>query len=403
MSMLDLGHEIPASPRELKRGQTLELPADVRRRSASGPTIWSALKYIDPILIGSIVTLTVFGLWMLYGTVQGSPFLLALADRQVTWFGLSLAAFATVLLVDYRWLGKIAALGYTINLGLLVAVLFIGTTVNGATCWIRVGPVNFQPSETMKLFTVLVIAQWFAGRPEGVQHFRDLIVPGILAAIPFLLIMKQPDLGTGLLFFFMAGAMVYWAGVRFRIAATVVTTGLVCCLSAFPFLHNYQKERVLNFLDPSRDPLGTGYNVIQSLIAVGNGGIAGQGWGAGSQAVHRYLPEAHTDFIYASAVEQTGLLGGLAILFLYGVIMWRVLHGIRVARDRFGGLVIVGLGALLVGHIWINIGMNIGLMPVTGLPLPFISYGGSFLVSSYILAGLILSISMRRFVFSKSG
>lgn len=402
MSVTDYGNEIVASPREFKRGRTVELPSDVRRRSSTAPTLWAALKYLDPILIGSVVTLTMFGLWMLYGTVQGSPFLLSLADRQVTWFGLSLAAFAVVLALDYRWLGKIAPLGYAVNLGLLVVVLLWGTTVNGATCWIRIGPVNFQPSETMKLFTVLVLAQWFAARPEGVQHFRDLIVPGIISGMPFLLIMKQPDLGTGLLFFAMTAGMIYWAGVRFRIAATVVTTGIICCLSAFPFLHNYQKERLLNFIDPHRDPLGTGYNVIQSLIAVGNGGIAGQGWGEGTQAVYRYLPEAHTDFIYASAVEQTGLLGGLAILVLYALMMWRVLHSVRVARDRFGGLVVVGLGALLLGHIWINIGMNIGLMPVTGLPLPFISYGGSFLLSSYILIGLILSISMRRFVFSKS-
>ena len=154
------------------------------------------------------------------------------------------------------------------------------------------------------------------------------------------------------------------------------------------------------YLSGSGDPQGAGYNVIQSMVAVGSGGLTGRGWGEGTQAVFHYLPEAHTDFIFASAIEQTGLLGAVIILGLYGVLFWRMLATVQVARDRFGALLVVGLGAILMGHVFMNVGMTIGLFPVTGLPLPFLSYGGSFLLAMHVLAGLVLNVSIRRFVFA---
>lgn len=397
MSVLDLGAEVPASIGQVRHGGTaVERPTGAFRRPAE---VLAALRYLDLPMMAAAVTLTVIGLWVLFGTVQGSAFLLAAADRQVTWFGISVAAFLLVLLPDYRWLGKLATGAYLANLALLVLVLFFGTRINGSMSWFRLGPVSFQPAETMKVATVMMMAHWFAVRPEGVERLRDLLVPGLLCGVPALLILRQPDLGSASLFGAIFLGMLYWGGVRRRILATLVISGLLLAAGTYPFLKTYQKERILTFIDPARDPQGTGYNAIQSFIAVGAGGLTGRGWGQGTQSVHRYLPEAHTDFIFASAVEQTGFLGAALILALYGVVFWRVLVAVHRARDRFGGLLVVGLGAILAGHVFMNIGMCIGLFPVTGLPLPFLSYGGSFLLAMFVLVGLILNISMRRFLF----
>jgi rod shape determining protein RodA len=253
----------------------------------------------------------------------------------------------------------------------------------------------------MKVATVLMVAQWYALRPEGVRHLRDLIVPGLLCGVPMLLVLKQPDLGTASLFGVIFIATLFWSGVRPRILLGLFSTGAVGAACMWPLLKGYQKERILTFLDPTRDPQGAGYNVIQSFIAVGSGGADGRGIGAGTQGVYRYLPEAHTDFIFASTVEQTGLIGAGLLLGLYAVIFWRALVAVEVARDRFGGLVVIGLTSILMGHVMLNMSMNIGLFPVTGLPLPFMSYGGSFLLAMYVVVGLILNVSMRRFLFNR--
>ncbi|MDK2970617.1 MAG: rod shape determining protein RodA [Candidatus Sumerlaeota bacterium] len=398
MSLVEFGAHVPTRLGELRHGAAVERQSGALGRPAH---LLTALRHLDLPMAAAIVTLTTLGLWLLFGTVQGSGFLLAAADRQITWFGLSIVAFLVVLLPDYRWLGKLATVAYASNLVLLVLVLFLGTTVNGATSWFRLGPISFQPAETMKVSTVMMLAHWFALRPEGVERPRDLLLPGLLCAVPAALILKQPDLGTASLFGIVFFSMLFWAGVKRWILVAMILAGLTCAAGTYPLLKPYQKERLKTFVDPARDPRGSGYNVIQSFIAVGSGGIAGRGWGQGTQSVHRYLPEAHTDFVFASAVEQTGFLGAMMILGLYGVVFWRILVAVRNARDRFGGLLVVGLGAILMGHILMNIGMCIGLFPVTGLPLPFLSYGGSFLLAMFVLVGLILNVSMRRFLFSQ--
>ncbi|MEQ8820013.1 MAG: rod shape-determining protein RodA [Sumerlaeia bacterium] len=387
------------SPRAASSGLHPVLMEDTQDPPFRLATFLAAARYMDWILLGSVVLLTVLGLWLLFGCVQGNDALVAAAGRQITWFGIALCGLAAALMLDYRWLGRLAPWAYIANLGLLVFVLIAGTTVNGARSWFRLGPVSFQPSETMKVVTVLLLAQYWATRPHGVRGIKDLILPGIIVAIPMMLILKQPDLGTASLFIILFFGMMYWAGVKRWILIALILGGIASCASVVPFLKDYQKERLLTFVDPGRDPTGSGYNVRQSLIAVGNGGLTGRGWGEGTQAVLRYLPEAHTDFIFASSVEQTGLAGAIVIIGLYGVILLRFLRAAENARDRFGGLVVIGLGAILLGHVTLNIGMTIGLLPVTGLPLPFLSYGGSFLLSCYILMGLVLNIAMRRFFF----
>ncbi len=377
------------------RSQAIEKPA----RAQSG--FLGALRYLDlPLLLG-VLGLTCFGLWSLHGTVHLSSYLASAVDRQVTWLGISLCVMALVLVTDYRWLGRVAPVAYILNLGLLVLVLIAGREINGAKSWFRFGPISFQPAETMKVITVIMLAEWYAVRPEGVRSLRDLIAPALLCGVPMALVLKQPDLGTASLFGIIFLTMLYWSGVRRWIFAGLIATGVLCAAGVYPFLKDYQKARIMTFIDPTRDPKGAGYNVLQSMIAVGSGGVTGQGWGEGSQAVHRYLPEAHTDFIFASTVEQTGLAGTVLLLGLYGLVFWRILRSVGQARDRFGGLVIIGLGAILMGHVFMNICMNIGLFPVTGLPLPFMSYGGSFLLAMYVMVGLILNVGMRRFLFNK--
>lgn len=369
---------------------------------AGGAALLEGLRRLDLVLLGSVAALTLLGIWALTGATQGNPSLARAADRQFLWLGVALCALGAVLLIDYRWLGRIAPAAYALNLGLLVAVLVVGAGESAAR-WFRFGPVSFQPTETMKVATVLVLAQWWAHRPEGARSLRDLAVPAAIAGIPAVLILRQPDLGSALLFGVIFLAMLLWAGVRSWILWLMGIGAALMAAGMYPFLRNYQKERILTFLDPSRDPLNAGYQVIQSMVAVGAGGLWGQGWGQGTQAVHRYLPEAHTDFIFAALVEQAGLIGALAVFVLYGVVFWRLLSAVRDARDRFGAFIVVGLAAALAGHVGVNIGMNLGLAPITGLPLPFISYGGSFLVSSFLVVGLVLNVSMRRFVFTRSG
>lgn len=396
MSLLLPQDSVPSRLGELRHGTAIEHPEGALGRR---PSILALLGTIDLPLIAAVVTLTVCGLWLLFGTVQESRFLLAAADRQITWFGLSVVAMTVAMVVDYRWLAKLATFAYVANLGLLVAVLLVGTEVNDARSWFRIGPIGYQPSETMKIATAMMLAQWFAQRPEGIRGPRELILPGLLCAVPAALILKQPDLGTASLFGVLFLATVYWAGIRRWMLVTLFLFAVLMAAGTYPVLKPYQKERIKTFVDPARDPRGQGYQALQSFIAVGNGGLAGRGWGQGTQSVHRYLPEAHTDFIFASSVEQTGFLGGLMLLGLYAVVLWRCLVAVRLARDRFGGLLVVGLGALLAGHVFVNISMNLGLFPITGLPLPFLSYGGSFLLTMYTMVGLILNVASRRFVF----
>ncbi|MGF1573949.1 MAG: rod shape-determining protein RodA [Sumerlaeia bacterium] len=373
---------------------TLEAPPEAHAG------LFKTLGQVDFLLLITVLLLTGIGIWSLYGVAAESAYLRSLADKQVSWVGIALLGLAMAVALDYRWLAKVAPAGYVLNLILLIAVLLIGREINGAKSWFRVGPVSFQPAETMKILTVMMLAQWYAEHPKGVERWGDLLIPGFICGVPASLVILQPDLGTTSLFIAIFFSLAVWGGMSKLIFRSLLGSGALAIVGVYPFLKSYQKERILTFIDPYRDPTGSGYNVIQSMVAVGNGGTWGRGWGEGTQSVYRYLPEAHTDFIFASTIEQLGFVGALVIMGLYGFLFWRILVSVEKARDRFGGLVIVGLGSILLGHIGLNMLMNIGFFPVTGLPLPFLSYGGTFLLSVYILVGLILNVGMRRFVFS---
>ena len=288
-----------------------------------------------------------------------------------------------------------------IVVGLLVGVLFGGRVVNGSRRWLDLGPLNLQPSELAKLAMILVFARILARRsassPVGL---RDLIVPGILIAIPAALIVKQPDLGTTLIVCIVSASFLVLTRVRVFSFVLLAAIGVVgAAVGWFYFLHDYQKERVFTFLDPERDPLGTAYHAIQSQIAVGSGGLLGKGFGQGSQSQLDFLPEQQTDFVFSVLGEEWGFVGSAVVLALYLGILIRGLMIAHSSKDQFGSYLAVGIVALCCWAGLISVGMVIGVVPVVGVPLPMLSYGGSALLTCMIALGLLMNVSMRRYVF----
>lgn len=360
----------------------------------------AVFRHVDYTLVLGLLVMTALGIFLLKGAVHEIPSLRNAAEKQAVFLIVAISAMTAACLVPYQWLNRLALVVYLFNLGALVWLLFAGHTINGARRWVMLGPVNWQPAETMKIATVLLCAQWLALHPERLSRLSGVLIPGIIAGLPALLILAQPDLGTASIFFFLYLVMMMMAGAKWKHLAVVCGGAGLGMASAFPLLKPYQRERLLNFVNPERDPLGTGYNVIQSKITVGNGGIFGQGWGQGSQTIHQFLPERHTDFFFPGAVEQWGFVGGVILMLGFAFLLWRMFLVMDCARDRFGGCVIAGAIAIFACHVFLNIGMTLGILPCTGLPLPLMSYGGTFLVTTYILFGIVLNVGSRRFVLS---
>lgn len=329
--------------------------------------------------------------------VVGHPYYL----KQIVWLGLGLFFVMIVCSIDYHLMEDVSYWFYGAVVLLLVLVLVVGKTSMGATRWLRLGFFNLQPSELMKIFIITAYASFFSSYPvfDGLR-LKDLIYPAIFAGIPAVLIMKQPDLGTAIIVILIAASMLMYVGVRWKTLFALMLSVIPLCFFGWHYyLRDYQKNRILNFINPERDPLGTGYHIIQSKIAVGSGGIFGKGYLHGTQSQLHFLPEQHTDFAFSVFAEEWGLIGCLVMLFLY---MSLILWGLYIARrcnDRFGSLLAVGVTAMLFWHVVINIGMVIGLFPVVGVPLPFFSYGGTSMITSMVGAGILLNISMRRFMF----
>jgi len=321
--------------------------------------------------------------------------------RQLSWIGAGLVLMLLACSIDYHLLEDLSYWVYGLVVVLLVVVLVAGKTTMGATRWLHLGFVTIQPSEPMKIVIIVACARFFARNPfpEGLR-VRDLGYILLLVGGPALLIMKQPDLGTAILVILVAGSIMIFVGVRWSTVAWLTAALLPLSYGGWHwYLRDYQKNRLLNFLNPERDPLGSGYHLIQSKIAVGSGGFSGKGFLQGTQTQLRFLPEQHTDFAFSVFAEEWGFIGGLVLLVLYLLL---VLWGLQIAarcNDRFGSLLAVGVTAMLFWHIVINIGMVIGLFPVVGVPLPFFSYGGTSMVTSLVGVGILLNIRMRKFMF----
>lgn len=319
--------------------------------------------------------------------------------RQGVWIALGLVACAVAVAFDYRKLIDLAPLFYGVGLLVLVLVLFFGEERGGARSWISIGPVGGQPTELVKVTTALFLARLLARVHRPQLQLREILAACAVVAVPMVLIALQRDMGSASMFLPMLAGMILVAGVRWKHVALAVVLGLVVAAGLWQFaLHDYQKTRVVSFLSPEADPLGAGYQVRQSKIAVGSGMWTGRGYLQGTQSQLRFLPARHTDFVMAVLAEEQGFLGVLVVLALYGVFFTGAATIAARSRDRGGVLLITGLVSVIAFHVLYNTGMVIGFVPITGIPLPFLSYGGSFMLVNFLIVGLILNVDYRRYV-----
>lgn len=350
----------------------------------------------------SLLALTLFlcgvGLVTLFSAVTGTP-QAGLYLKQWVWYGAGLATVIFICLWDYKDFERWAYPFYTVCMGLLVAVLFVGKLVGGSRRWLALGPFTLQPSELAKIAVILVLARFFARRIklEGFQ-LRELGVPLLLTALPFGLIVQQPDLGTGLVLLLIAGSMTLFVKIQRRSLVILTLLGAAAGTCGFFFLKDYQRQRILTFLDPDRDPLGAGYHIIQSKIAIGSGMIQGKGLFQGTQNTLAFLPEQHTDFIFSVLAEEWGFIGAFVVCLAFLFLLVRGLGIAFACRDHFGTILSVGATAMIFWQALINLGMVMGLMPVVGMPLPLVSYGGSSILTIMVCLGLLANVSMRRFM-----
>ncbi len=359
------------------------------------------IQYFNWGFAGLVLLLSGLGVLTLYSAVSGgdpSPEQV-LYVKQMIWFGIGYSILLVTILIDYRRLEGGAYFIYIGCILLLIAVLFVGRQAGGSQRWLSLGFISIQPSELIKVAIVILLARCYSSTlsTEGL-NFYQLLKPMILVAVPFFLILIQPDLGTAMVMMLIAASMTLFVKVEKKTLLTIVLTGVMSVpLAWFTLLKSYQKRRVLTFLDPERDPLGAGYHIIQSKIAIGSGMISGKGLFLGTQNTLSFLPEQHTDFIFAVWAEEWGFIGSFFMVFLF---MLLIIWGLNIAyacKEPFGTILAVGVTAIIFWQVIINISMVMGLMPVVGVPLPFVSYGGSSVITIMICASILLNISMRRF------
>ncbi|MBO6679805.1 rod shape-determining protein RodA [Parvibaculum sp.] len=335
------------------------------------------------------------GFAMLYSVAEGSftPW----AFRQAARFGVGVCIMISVAMVDLRLWMRLAYPLYGVALAMLVAVEVIGFVGMGAQRWLNLGFISIQPSEVMKVTLILALARYFHGLTlEEVSRFRNLLVPLALVGVPVGLVVLQPDLGTAVLLIATGGVLFFSAGLRWRYFIFAGAAVLAAIPVIWSRLHDYQRNRVFTFLDPERDPLGTGYHILQSKIALGSGGIFGKGFMEGTQSQLNFLPEKHTDFIFTMLGEELGLVGGIVLLTLYFIVLMFSLNVALQCRNQFGRLVAIGVSMTFFFYVFINTAMVMGLLPVVGVPLPLVSYGGTAMLSLMFAFGLLMSVYIHR-------
>ena len=359
------------------------------------------LPKVDWCLVLITLFLLMFGLITLVGaTSDGSgpqfwPFN-EYIKRQLIWIGLGLSLMAGVILFNYRWLLRIIWLIYLVMIPMLAGLFLEDQAIKGARSWYDFGFMRFQPSEPAKLIIIITTASWLNWRAHKFRGLRHVIIPAFIAALPTVLILFQPVLGTAAVMVSILLVMCWVAGLRKRVFLLILLSVILLGAAGFKHLKPYQQDRLISFLNPEADPLGKGYNVIQSQTALGSGQAFGKGWGEGTQTRFRFLPEYHTDFIFPTVGEQFGFTGCVVVLGSLLIFIWRLLRLARSCHNRFGSYIITGIATMFATHVVFNIGMTIGLLPVTGLPLPFFSYGGSFMITCLLSIGLCLGIGTRR-------
>jgi rod shape determining protein RodA len=351
---------------------------------------------IDWVLLLSALLLAAIGVSTIYSaTHSGRSADLYL--KQLYLVGLGMVGLLLALLVDYRRLADRAFVLYGLVVVALLYVLRFSPVIAGTRRWIILGGMQLQPSELAKIVAALLVAKVFSESRLETLGLRDVLAPGLAVGVLAALIAREPDLGTAACLVPLFLAVAFLAGLRMKAVVALAVVALVAVAVAWPNLQDYQKKRVYTFLDPSLDPQGAGYQKIQSRIAVGSGGLLGKGWKQGSQAQLGYLPARHTDFVFSVLAEELGFLGVVVVLGLYLLLLWRMLETAQLARDRVGAFLAAGIAATFAFQVVYNVAMVAGLVPVKGLPLPLMSYGGSSILASLIAVGLILNVRMRRF------
>jgi rod shape determining protein RodA len=387
-----------------------------------------------------VIFLIIIGLVAVYSSTVNHPIASGNFQKQLSWAIVSLIAFIVVYSIPQQLFKMLAIPSFIFSLVLLVVVLFAGKTVYGSKSWMSIGPFGFQPSEFAKLGMILCLSHWLTYKNRDINNIKDIGIALAIGFIPIVLILMEPDTGTAIVFMIITLSLIYWSGISLFGLFVVLSPGIVIIASLFGtvpfiialllvlvalllfkkdlfnsttvfvlnlgasfffdyifrFLKPHQQKRIESFLDPAMDPLGSGYNALQAKLAIGSGGFTGKGFLQGNQTQLRFIPEQWTDFIYCVIGEEFGFIGSLFVLILFLIIFIRLLNITNLAKDRFSVLVIVGILSLMFSHFAINIGMNVGITPVIGLPLPFLSYGGSSLLVNMIMIGIVLNIYRNR-------
>ena len=361
----------------------------------------SVYRDFDKLLLAIVFFIFLIGLLSIHSATQakGLYFSESYVFKQVIWMAISLIFLITAIKVSYQKFIDTAYLLYGLNVLLLVLVLILGRTRLGAQRWFSIGSFAFQPSEFIKLSLILVLAQYAGVKRGSMSDLKSLIIPCVLVGIPFILVLLQPDLGTALLLVPIFFAILILGGANFKYIITMILIGLAGLPFFWHALREYQRHRLLVFVNPNIDPLGAGYTIIQSKIAIGSGGLFGKGWLAGTQNQLNFLPERHTDFIFSVIGEEWGFIGAVVLVLLYFIIVSKAFNISALTTDRYGKAIATGIAVMLALQVIINIGMTIGLMPVVGVPLPLVSYGGSSLLATMVAIGLLLNVGMRRSTF----
>jgi rod shape determining protein RodA len=354
--------------------------------------VWRLAEGIDSTLLMIIVALAMVGLAVLFSASYDNP---GRVLGQLANLGVAMTAMWIVAQVPPQTMMRFAVPAYIVGLGLLIAVALAGDVVNGARRWLHIGVTRFQPSEMMKLALPLMLA-WYFHKNESTLRVRDYMVAALLLLLPFGLILRQPDLGTAGLVGTAGFFVIFFAGMSWKAIGAIAGAGAAALPLLWGFLHDYQRRRILTLLDPTQDPLGAGYHIIQSTIAVGSGGLAGKGWLNGTQAHLEFIPERHTDFIFAVYSEEFGLIGNIVLLVLYALLVARGLMIATHAASLFGRLLAASIALQFFVYAFVNMGMVSGILPVVGVPLPFLSYGGTALLTLFIGVGILMSIHRHR-------
>jgi len=355
-------------------------------------------RQFDPQLLLYVVLLVSFGVLMGYSAGFGTPLAgeqLSQTVKTVIWAAMGLTIFFAAASVDYQWLRTLAVPIYLAIIGLLVITMLVGTNLFGAQMSLTLLGLDFQFSEVSKVLMVTVLAAFLAGRGRRISGLSTIAIAAALVALPAFLVFRQPDLGTALVFGALLVGMLFMSGASVGWLAMLAGAALAAAPVAVSLLHEYQRQRLFCFLDPNVDPQGACFQLVQALNAVGSGGLLGRGLTVGAEGQRGYVPVQTTDFVFTVVAEDLGFAGSIVLLTLFGLLLWRILLIGWQAHDSFGTLIAVGLASIIVFQVVVNVGMVIGIMPVTGIPLPFITYGGSSLISLLFGLGILESIRMR--------